>query len=487
MGADAGSSTQTSATIQNGEDPRSENGLVQVKTTRTYVVEDPSAPGGKRDVEREELEKGFEYGRTAVHVSESDWDIIHMETEASMSIIGFVDGSLYEHYMSMSPSNIIVASKVNDKASMALSSLIHALFERDTYAVARFVAKDKKDPVLLLIAPFIDTATKVEYLVDVELPFAEDVRPYVFPPLDKVVTVGGKKLMQHRNLPNEELMKTMSDYVDAMDLTNFGADDEGNPSEYAKMEEAFSPKLHRINQALKFRSVNEIDEVPPPWESIVRFANPPERLLNQAQASLDALIQAGNVKKVPPRQKGRKRGREVDKPLSGLDVDELLGREKRTKISADNAIPEFKQLLATTEEIDALKGAMEQMSAIVQSFIKLSVGDSGYGRAVEMMRVMREEMTEYEESGLYNDFVRDLKRKIMNDELGVGRGEMWYKIRTTRLGLIDNIMEPNSEVTPEEAKEVRRFWLCWLSWGVLTLRSVLETEVLICSVQSNSR
>jgi ATP-dependent DNA helicase 2 subunit 2 len=53
--------------------------------------------------------------------------------------------------------------------------------------------------------------------------------------------------------------------------------------------------------------------------------------------------------------------------------------------------------------------------------------------------------------------VRDLKKKIMGDELRVGRGEMWYKIRTTRLGLIDSITEPNSDVTPEEAKEVCGF------------------------------
>jgi ATP-dependent DNA helicase 2 subunit 2 len=125
----------------------------------------------------------------------------------------------------MSKSNIIIAQKTNDKASLALSSLIHALYEVDSYAIARLVTKEGKEPVLLLLAPFIEP--DYEHLIDVELPFAEDMRGYKFAPLDKVVTVSGKNLIQHRNLPSDDLMQAMSDYVDAMDLSTFGKDDEG--------------------------------------------------------------------------------------------------------------------------------------------------------------------------------------------------------------------------------------------------------------------
>ena len=125
----------------------------------------------------------------------------------------------------MSKSNIIIAQKTNDKASLALSSLTHALYEVDSYAIARLVTKEGKEPVLLLLAPFIEP--DYEYLIDVELPFAEDMRSYKFAPLDKVVTVSGKYLIQHRNLPSDDLMQAMSDYVDAMDLSKFGKDDEG--------------------------------------------------------------------------------------------------------------------------------------------------------------------------------------------------------------------------------------------------------------------
>jgi ATP-dependent DNA helicase 2 subunit 2 len=61
-----------------------------VKDARTYKVNDPDGPGGKRDVDRDELAKGYEYGRTAVHISESEFNITKIETTKSFSIVGFV-------------------------------------------------------------------------------------------------------------------------------------------------------------------------------------------------------------------------------------------------------------------------------------------------------------------------------------------------------------------------------------------------------------
>ena len=127
--------------------------------------------------------------------------------------------------MAMSQSSIIVGAKGNTKAIMALSSLIHALDEVESYAVGRLVVKDGKGPLIVVLAPSIDP--DFECLIQVELPFAEDVRSYQFPPLDKVITVSGKVLKEHRNLPSDALKEAMSDYVDQMDLSNYDHDDEG--------------------------------------------------------------------------------------------------------------------------------------------------------------------------------------------------------------------------------------------------------------------
>lgn len=64
--------------------------LTTVRTSRTYHITDESAPGGKVDVERDDLAKGYEYGRTAVHISQTDENITTLETFAGLELIGFI-------------------------------------------------------------------------------------------------------------------------------------------------------------------------------------------------------------------------------------------------------------------------------------------------------------------------------------------------------------------------------------------------------------
>jgi ATP-dependent DNA helicase 2 subunit 2 len=64
--------------------------LTAVRMSRTYQINDESAPGGKVDVERDDLAKGYEYGRTAVHISQTDENITTLETFAGLEIIGFI-------------------------------------------------------------------------------------------------------------------------------------------------------------------------------------------------------------------------------------------------------------------------------------------------------------------------------------------------------------------------------------------------------------
>lgn len=122
----------------------------------------------------------------------------------------------------MSTTNILIAQRANDTASLALSSFIHALFELECYAVARLVAKEGKPPLMVLLAPSIEP--DYECLLEVQIPFAEDIRTYRFPPLDKVITVSGKVVTEHRNLPNDNLANAMSKYVDSMELVDHDED-----------------------------------------------------------------------------------------------------------------------------------------------------------------------------------------------------------------------------------------------------------------------
>lgn len=130
----------------------------------------------------------------------------------------------YEPFLSMGEACITHARRHDAKSELALSSLIWALMELESYAVARIVVKDGKEPIIVLLAPHIEPG--LECLYDVTLPFAEDVRHFRFPPLDKVVTISGQTLTKHRLLSSDRLNEAMSDYVDAMDLSTYGLDGE---------------------------------------------------------------------------------------------------------------------------------------------------------------------------------------------------------------------------------------------------------------------
>lgn len=108
--------------------------------------------------------------------------------------------------------------------------------------------------------------------------------------------------------------------------------------------------------------------------------------------------------------------------------------------------------MAQAENIETIREAVRQMSAILEDQIRHSLGDANYDRVTEGLGTMREELLAYEEPALYNEFLRQLKEKVLRERLGGDRRELWWLIRKSRLGLIDRLQSDQSEVTEEEAK-----------------------------------
>jgi ATP-dependent DNA helicase 2 subunit 2 len=105
----------------------------------------------------------------------------------------------------------------------------------------------------------------------------------------------------------------MNAYIDSMDLSSFGRDDEGyfpdfrgsrhlltaisKPTEYMPIEDTYSPVLHRINQAIKRRAVRPEEPVQPPADILIRYSHSPEELVEKSEAKLSKLVAAANIKK----------------------------------------------------------------------------------------------------------------------------------------------------------------------------------------------
>lgn len=87
---------QSSHTIEGDVDmenaPPPGRDLAAIKQERKYIVQGVGNDfyDGKKEVLRDELAKGYEYGRTAVPISESDENVTKLETFEDFTIIGFI-------------------------------------------------------------------------------------------------------------------------------------------------------------------------------------------------------------------------------------------------------------------------------------------------------------------------------------------------------------------------------------------------------------
>ena len=63
------------------------------------------------------------------------------------------------------------------------------------------------------------------------------------------------------------------------------------------MADTYSPILHRIDQAVRWRAVHANEPVPPAYEILTRYSKPPEQLVAKAKRQLEKLVAAADVKK----------------------------------------------------------------------------------------------------------------------------------------------------------------------------------------------
>ena len=63
------------------------------------------------------------------------------------------------------------------------------------------------------------------------------------------------------------------------------------------MIDTFSPVLHRIDQAVRWRAVYPGEPIPPPYEILTKYSKPPEELQRKARRDLEKVVAAADVKK----------------------------------------------------------------------------------------------------------------------------------------------------------------------------------------------
>ncbi|XP_006454821.1 hypothetical protein AGABI2DRAFT_148177 [Agaricus bisporus var. bisporus H97] len=252
-------------------------------------------------VEREELVRGFKYGST--YVPCPDGQFLRLPTKKGIDICGFFPVSKFPRELSMGEIQYIWAEPTDPQQQVALSSMVQAMREKECVAIARWVSRDDMDPKMGVLYP--EAFERVECFLWAQMPFADDIRKYGFASLDKLISKNGEEIKSHPYIPTESQQNAMDDFVDALDLMNAGEkDEEGNRTPWFNPAESYNPALHRTKQAMFHCAVvTDIasNPLPPPHPELLKYFDPPKKLLKRAKPAIVQAQEAFKVKEIPKR------------------------------------------------------------------------------------------------------------------------------------------------------------------------------------------
>lgn len=140
-----------------------------------------------------------------------------MKFDKGLNILGFVPSSKVTPDLYLGGVMSVVPKPDSPEATVAFSSLVHALYELDKVAIARYIARDRQAGVkLVVLTPHIKATYECLYMT--VLPFSEDVRQYNFASLA-------------RFKPSEDQLAAAENLINSLDLMTSARD----------VDEYFSP------------------------------------------------------------------------------------------------------------------------------------------------------------------------------------------------------------------------------------------------------
>jgi ATP-dependent DNA helicase 2 subunit 2 len=353
-------------------------------------------------------------------------------------------------------------------------------------AIARWVTKDGADPKMGVLSPSI--FDKVDCLLWVQMPFADDVRKYTFASLDNLVNKKGEVVTKHPYIPTEEQQEAMDNFVDAMDLMHAGEkDEEGNRYPWYDTRLSYNPAIHRTKQALFHSAVVQdlaSNPLPPPHPELLKYFEPPKKVLKRARDALEECKASFKVKQVPKkvarqRKDGHVRARDDDDEMLLLDAkpprrtaSQIQAQTTPSKkpITADSdtddsdsdqppgdeqkkngqALPTPARsmsppadpgrapgrIIGTTYPLndfqknisqgDVVSKAVEDLGFVIKEIVMKPFSSRRHDELLECMTAFRDIALKEDEIDAWNEFIQDLKLACFSDP---GNKEFWALVQ----------------------------------------------------------
>ncbi|TIB11097.1 hypothetical protein E3P89_02507 [Wallemia ichthyophaga] len=402
-----------------------------------------SAPIHKLDdeeVEGERLIRAYNYGSNLVPApSETEGGFVQFESPGGIHFLcAYPAHTLRRDWVVGEPA-FICADMKDLPAQCALSSIIHALHRNNLIALVRYARKDGEKPYLGVCIPVVNKSD--EYLQYLRIPFADQIRTYSFPSLERE---GGEKRSGNgsgasRHLPTDEQCVAMDAFVDSMEVGGGygasgsadegegGGDNDGNTNRksdvgWFDIHESLSPATHRIYQAVVHSAARgriDPESLPPPHPEVVKYLNPPAFTKKRAKGAIERCTSLFGLFEHTPQPKktryGRKGGNEDRQRPQEINIDELLGgggsgvsNAHTNTNTTHNTLSNPVQTWNEMEEGDKEK-AEEVHELMSTSIVTAASNSETYAAAVEGLEVLRGYATKHNVAEDYNELLGRLK------------------------------------------------------------------------------
>ncbi|KAF5361629.1 hypothetical protein D9758_007384 [Tetrapyrgos nigripes] len=338
---------------EDGEKPKSPVKKEEVDADGDVNMEEEEEGEKDRRVTKEDLLRGFRYG-TAYVPCPPDGQFPRLPTKKGIDILGFFDAKKFRRELSMGEVYYVWGDDKSPQQQCAISSIVQAMTRKEVMAIARWVNKDDSDAKMGVLTPI--QFDNVDCLLWSQMPFADDVRKYNFASLENLVSKKGEVLAEHPYLPTNEQCKAMENFVEAMDLMKAEKDPETGKYEleWFSTQESYSPALHRVKQAMFHCAVvNDLATNPldPPHPLLLRYFNPPKKVLKRSRDALEDCITKFKVKEVV-RQPKRARKQEHVHAANDEDEELLLDRKPSTSITQEASVQQVRNAQEPSKDGD---------------------------------------------------------------------------------------------------------------------------------------
>ncbi|XP_030843748.1 X-ray repair cross-complementing protein 5 [Strongylocentrotus purpuratus] len=404
------------------------------------------------EVEKEDQVEGYRYGNDIIPISEEDKkNMDYKKPGKVMQVLGFTKDSKIKKHQQIGNSVYIFYAQPDDQAAaMSFSALVNALYETNSVAIVRRAYSGSSAPRIGFLAPHIKA--NYEALFYIELPFAEDLRMYTFMSLDN----------NKRCQPSEEQLAAVDSLIDNMDLMTAEEDEDGD-TEALKPKNTLNPYTQRLCQCLMHRALNPDDPIPGIETAIATYLQPCRAVAVQCEPDVEAMQKLFKLEKAKAKENvtgdsiwkasdggdgepARKKAK-VDDEVNGGDLSMAgMAIGVVTEVGTVDPVGDFKAIISQKDE-DRFKEAAGQMGKRILQLVKESFGSQLYGKALDCLRVYREQAIQLSEPETFNAYLRKLKDELKE----LLKVDFWQDVTKDGLTLIDVTEARDSKVSKDEA------------------------------------